>query len=253
MFQKVGRIDRRTVILNQVQGLIDFILGSCAAPVADDLDGLALALIADVRVVFVSNLGLRTEDGKQSRLGDTCLSTKTGEAVPKRVEAVHGHFLFSARDLNGGFEADPADRPERINVDEVVADVFSLGIGFVVACGTLGRDVLVAFPFLRLNQGIVKFRSHRDGHFFARFELLHPDATFLHVDILPLEQDAVFEALSGEHTDDIHDAHFGFVHELVLRSGVRQHGKQRFFLFFGKRLTMNDGTSFLTLASQQRP
>ena len=129
--------------IQQGQHLVDLRLSRLlAASTSDRFDCLSLTFIADVRVVFVRNFGVRPEDGQQHGLRHARLSAEACEAVPERMEAVNGHFLFSAWDFNGGFKTDPPNRSERINVDEVVADVFPLGIGFVVACGTFWRDVL---------------------------------------------------------------------------------------------------------------
>ena len=51
----------------------------------------------------------------------------------------------------------------------------------------------------------------------ARLELLHPYPLPRHINVLPLEQYAIFQALSGEPADDVQDADFGLVLDFVLR------------------------------------
>ena len=161
--------------IQQGQHLVDLRLSRLlAASTSDRFDCLSLTFIADVRVVFVRDFGVRPEDGQQHSLRHARLSAEACEAVPERMEAVHGHFLFPSRHINRGLQANPANHPQHVKVDEVVADIFPLGIRVVVSGRRFRRDILIGPPFFRLDQSSVQLRGHRDRHLFARLELLHP-------------------------------------------------------------------------------
>ena len=72
----------------ELQHKVDFLLGRGCAPVADYFDRFPLARLADVRVVFVGDLGIGAEDGEQSGLGDARLGAEARETMSERMEAV---------------------------------------------------------------------------------------------------------------------------------------------------------------------
>ena len=72
----------------QIQHPVDFLLGRCRITATDDLDSFPLALLTDMRIVFVGDFGIGAEDGEQSGLGDARLGAEARETVPERMEAV---------------------------------------------------------------------------------------------------------------------------------------------------------------------
>ena len=74
----------------ELQHTVDYLLGRRCVPVADSRNRLHLAFDADVRIVFVGDLGIGAEDGEQNGLGNASLRAEAREAVPERVEAING-------------------------------------------------------------------------------------------------------------------------------------------------------------------
>jgi hypothetical protein len=58
------------------------------------------------------------------------------------METVDGNFLISAGDCHGRLQPDPADHPEHVDVHEVVADVLTASVGFVVTSCDVRADVI---------------------------------------------------------------------------------------------------------------
>ena len=101
---------RHWVGIQQGQNLVDsFLSGLLAASTSNRFDCFSLTFISDVRVVFVGDIGLRTEDREQHGFRYTRLSAETREAVPERMEAVHGHFLFPSRYIDRRLQTNPAN------------------------------------------------------------------------------------------------------------------------------------------------
>ena len=138
--------------------------------------------------------------------------------MSQRMEAVNRHLLITTGDSHRWFQADPTDYPEHVDVHEVVADVLTQGVRFVIAGGYVRTDVIgfTGLPRQCSLKNLKQLRSNRYGHFFTGLELLHPDSFQVEVDFVPAQQYAIFHPLSGKHTKIIDHSDFRFVHDLVL-------------------------------------
>ena len=140
-----------------------------------------------------------------------------GEGVPERVEAVLCHLALASRNGNRRRYADPADHPQHVEIDQIVADVFAGFVEVVVAFRRLRTDIIVALPLAGLQQHGKQLVRNRNRDFLAGFELFNPDSSPFEVDASPLQQDTVFEPLTGVHAEMVDHSDFGFVHHAVLR------------------------------------
>ena len=110
-------------------------------------------------------------------------------------------------------------------------------------------DILILFPGLRFLKYSVQLGGHRNGHLLAGLELLYPDSPAFHIDVLPLQQNTVFQTLPGEHADVVDDTDFRFVHDVIFVVGKNL--AKLLLLFLAEGLAAKDGILFLPCIAQK--
>ena len=203
-------------------------------------------------VILVGNVGIGAEDRQQNRLGHSGFGAMAGEGVAQRMKTVLGHLALASRDGHGRFDADPADYPQDVEVDQIVADVPAFLVKMIVASSRPGADIVVAVPLQGFLQKIQEAVGDRDGHFLAGLELLHLDAPPLQVDVAPLKENAILEPLPGVHAEIIDHPDFRLVDDLVRI--IVQHVAKPLLLFPGESQPSDAETLFFALlAEENRP
>ena len=171
--------------------------------------------------------------------------------MPKRMKSIDGDFFIPSRHRYGRFKTDPTDHSEDVNVHEVVADIFTIGIGFVVPGSDMRTYIAVSvfLPGLSFQQYFPEFRRDGKRNFLAGLELLNPDSVNVQIDLAPTQQNAVFHTLTGKHSEVVDDPHLVFVHDLVFVIG--KHISQLLFLFTAERQSVDILFPFLAFLPQK--
>ncbi|MPN51129.1 hypothetical protein SDC9_198771 [bioreactor metagenome] len=148
------------------------------------------------------------------------------------MEAVNRDLFLASRHCYRRFQTDPADYPQHVDIDQIVADIFPIGIDFVVAFRHVRADEIVHPPCQRQFQSRQQLRRNWNRHLLAGLELLHPDAFQIDVDPVPAQHHAVLQPLAGEHPQQIDHSDLVFIQQPQLR--IVEGGQQRLLLFPGE-------------------
>ena len=111
----------------------------------------------------------------------------------------------------------------------IIPDAFSLLVGLFIPQCNIGVDIGIHFPFPCFQKNLVKFRCHRNGHLFPRLELFDLNPLMFEIDILPMNQNAIFKSLPSIHAEVKNHLYFILVDESIFR--VIQNGSDLFLLF----------------------
>ena len=79
-------------------------------------------------------------------------------------------------------------------------------------------------------------------------ELFDIDSAVRQTDILPLQQNTIFQSLSGIHPNGVNDPNFLFIHQFMF--GRPQFFQQALLLLLRESLTADDRVLFLAFAPE---
>ena len=116
----------------------------------------------------------------------------TGKGMPQRVKTILSNPPFASENRQRWFNADPPDNPQNIQINQIVADIFTVSIKPVVTFRSFGADIIITLPRLSKQKHFKQLIGDRDSYLFAGFELLDPNPPPFHIDTVPLQQYTIF-------------------------------------------------------------